>query len=364
MIKWGIVIFAFLFLIGLVSGHIGVSPALYDVAFKPGLKQAFYFDFIGNEGMKFDVYLDGDLAEYAKLSANHLDQPGRVYVLLELPDSVDKPGKNKLYVGGRQVSEKEGGFGIVGNVKAMIRVDVPYPGKYAELELYSSNARIGEKVSFDLVINSKGKEGISTVSYIEIYNSLGERVETLSLGESEIEAGGSVKLSSSWEGGPAGKYTAAAVARYGGQESRAEAGFRIGELNIEILNYTSELEREKINKFDIVVESQWNDPIDNVYANVSIEGYSAGMVTPSISLDGFEKGTLSSYLDTSGIENSPFNAKIMVHYNNKSSEKLVELRFRDGGDYMMVGIIAGIILAVLIAGYIVWRVRRNGSKKR
>jgi len=165
-----------------------------------------------------------------------------------------------------------------------------------------------------------------------------------------------------------GNYRAVAQVKYEAGEVTAEDTFRLGELRIEILNYTQEFERDELNSFIVDVESLWNDPIRNVYANFSIVGGESAL-TPSIDLDGFTRGQLTGFIDTTGTEGDEFQGKITVFYGEGRTEKTVDLGFKKGGvNYIWVG---GIVLGVLVLAFVVWVIvklkkleKKSGKKKK
>lgn len=339
----------------------GVSPAYYELDFQPNLKQVFTFSFIGDEGNEYEIYLDGDLIDYAKLSRDRLYGSGQVSVLLELPDDVEKPGIHRLLVGAKQLPNSENGIAIVGNVRAVIKVRVPYPGEYAELDFSTSNANAGENVDFDLKIYSRGKNQIHTVSRIEIYDFNNNLVKTLPLGSKIIGPSKMAEYRKSLDtsGYLPGRYNAVAIVEYDGKEAVLDREFRLGELFVEVVNYTTEFEKKSINRFDIIVESHWNDPIDNLFANVSVVNYNISFITPSISLNGFEISSLTGYLDTNGIEEENFQAKVILHYEGEISEKLVDLRMKESINYILVAGTITVLLLIILLAYYIYRRRRK-----
>src|SRR5438270_13595426 len=100
--------------LSLVRAMIGVSPAIYDVDFKPGLKQVFHFEFFSDDGYPVEVSKGGDLAQYVELSNNYLsDGSGGINVLLNLPDKIDIPGQHVISIGGKQKRENVQGFALI-----------------------------------------------------------------------------------------------------------------------------------------------------------------------------------------------------------------------------------------------------------
>jgi len=364
-----IVFGSILFFCSSVYAFAGVSPAIYEIDFKPGLKQVFDFNFATNPNINMEIYSEGDLSEYIKLSTKELTGGGNVKALLELPEVIEKPGEHRILIGGKQLIEEGEGIGAAINIRGVIDVKVPYPGKYAELTFSSTNANAGDPVDFNLIIYSRGKEDINAKASIEIHDSNDKIVEVLDLGQYLIESTQSKQIKKSWDTSKfgAGRYKAVAIVEYGGEKNaRIESPFRLGELFVDVISYTEEFERDKINKFDIGIESFWNDPIENVFADVLVfnEAGNISFLTPSVSLQSFGKSTLMGHFDTTLIEQNKFQAKITLNYEGKTSEKIVDLKFKSEINYIVVGILVVLILIVIfLIVFFVLRSRKNGQKK-
>lgn len=359
--------FKFYFLICLilllpsVCASIGVSPAYYDVDFRPNLKQTFYLNFFSDKGWPLKVYAEGDLTEYAELSTNRLESgSGRVDIILRLPEEIEKPGINYLYIVGEQEDPKLGGFQIIGRIRAPIRVRVPYPGKYAEIDFSTQNAKAGENVPYKLKITSLGKEFIVTNSYIEIYDGFGKKLDTLYLGINALNPTETAEFEGELNTSAykPGAYKAVAIVEYEQKEAKKEALFKLGELYVAVTDYTREFQKGKINRMEIDVESFWNDPIENLHAEVEILNYSINFLTPSVTLDGFQKTRLTGFFDSAPIQEDSFKAKITLRYGGKTSEKIVELRFKKEIDYKLYLTIAAIsVLLIIIIILSVWIIK-------
>src|SRR3989344_7294505 len=83
----------------LAEASLGISPAYFSVDFKPGVSYSYTFLVSSDESDRpIDLYVEGDFAQYARLSSDSL--PGADYFNLTLtfPNSVDIPGAHSLYV--------------------------------------------------------------------------------------------------------------------------------------------------------------------------------------------------------------------------------------------------------------------------
>ena len=276
--KWTI----FLLLIFMCGGVIavsGVSPASYEVDFEPGYKGSFEFNFVvdGSE----DLYAEGDLAEYVSFNKNSVSGREEVVVSLNLPSEIDIPGVNYIRI-------------IAGNVVGVVKVDVPYPEKYVEVGLNAPNANAGEDVLFVLELFGKGNELVVVSPRIEIYRD-GEEIDVIGIDDVEVFPGDeiSVNVSINTSDYLAGDYMAVAVVDYDGVSVSMGNPFLLGEFSVELVDYTKSFRENKIDRFEILIESLWDDDIDGVYAEVNVLGFdSASFASSSEDLDAWGRRCL------------------------------------------------------------------------
>ncbi|HLC53692.1 MAG TPA: hypothetical protein VJK03_04055 [Candidatus Nanoarchaeia archaeon] len=366
-----IVLFLAAMLASPVSALFGISPGKYDVDFKPGETYTFPFKIITDDGVRMELSLGGDLSEHATISRSSVVGTADVIVTLKLPRKLEPPGMHQLVLVARQAVQGRAGVALLGGVYGPINVRVPYPEEYAEIAFTSTNANLGEPVTFSLTLTNLGERMLTTTPSIEIFSATDSKkkkiLETLSPGVvslSPLERQQYILVmnTTSYK---AGSYLAEAIVPYGKSEARAEAPFRIGELLVNITSYTKEFERGGIRRFDVGVESFWKEPIEDVVGNVTFLQYPISFITPTLRLDGFGNGTLTGYFDTTPIVNETFDALILVTYaGNKSIERRVALHFTREVDYMLYSLIASAIVLMIIVGFIIWRWLRGRARRR
>lgn len=351
-------------LIAPVSAVIGVSPPHYQVNFEPGMDKEYRFDFITDPGTVLTTSVEGDLAKYVTLDKKELDGGGIVQARLKFPKKIDLPGSHVIFITASEVSSKPG-FALAGVIKGRIIVQVPYPEQYAQISLDVSNANVGEPVNFVLRINNLGELDITTAPYIDIFDSENKKVERLQLPIVTMASIEERDLSIVWDTSKhqAGSYRAVAFADYGARTVQAEKKFRLGELFIEITSTSSDFVRDTINRFDLGIESFWKDPLNDVYATVDVVGYPISFTTPTIKVEGFTPAVLTGYFDTTGIVEDKFKMHMIVHYQNKTTERTVDVRFKREIDYLTISLVAGLILLVgIVVGLVIW-IKKQRKKK-
>lgn len=358
---------------------IGVAPGKVEINFVPGQSYEGSFDFsfmTRNPAAELEVSVEGDLSEYVEVNKNRLTGSETVKVFVKLPTYIEKPGPHRILIGAAEAPPEDngrGGFGISVSTKinAVIQVNVPYPGKYGEIgEFEVKDANTREPLFYILRIYSRGNEQIITSSRIEIYDSKNKSVKTFNIGIDKILPADFVEINSKLDSGDlmAGNYKAVAIVSYDGKEVSREDNFKLGELRVKIVNYTRMLEKNKINPFEIEVESLWNDPIENLYAEVFVEGTDISFLTPTIELMPWQKEKLRGYFDTTEIKEDELYVKMVLHYGDKTTEETAYLKFVKKTNYLMIGsIIVGVVGLILLVVWIILRIkkskRKDGKKK-
>ncbi len=346
-------------------GRAALTPAQYEVNYEPGLKAAFPFTFLSsNPDSRFSFSLQGDFAQYAQLSDSTSSGTGTVIVYVTFPDKVDVPGIHRVFVTGVETSSLLG-IGISGEPRGIIVIYVPYPGRYLEVSLATSSVNKGEIVPFDISVTNRGKETTSFDVYLDIYR--GETfVERLEVAQSLLSSIDSAVFHAEIDSTPysPGSYRAIAHVVYGEADTFDEKPFRIGTLDVQLINYTRFFERDSINKINLDIESAWNAPIENVFANVTVLGSDISFLTPTVALSPFGRATLEGYFDTSSIVNDRFEARITLFYEGLSSEQVVSLAFVKKLNVVVVALVIAIVVVALLAVWFFVRRKRVVSRRR
>lgn len=347
----------FLFLMlgmsSMVLASTGVSPSYYEVNYKPLLEEEYAFNFFFDSGNNVEFEIFGDLADYATIKSQKRNgNIVTVIVKLSLPRKVDVPGLHTLRVSGKEIIEASGGISLNLNVKGLIWIRVPYPSKYAELDFSSGLVNQGDSLPYELTVYSRGEEDITIKPKIQLYSLQGELVDEFSLSESIIKSAKEKTYSGELDTGTyfPGDYNLNAVVEYDiGKIINKSILVRLGELKVKIINYTSTFEKDKLNHFKIEVESLWNDPLENVYADVSVMGYPLkNFVTPSLKINPWSKRTLSGVLDSTDITEESLQLKITVNYEDKTTSQIVNVSKQTKGNPTSLFIILGVIIFLLI----------------
>ncbi len=330
-------------LISLVyASALGLTPAKREISFSTE-EQEFTYTIINNEqkDLDLDLYATGEIADFIEfetsklhISANELTKDFKIKVK---PPAYLKPGKNI----GKIVVEEYVPEINIGNttVYAKIRViskliiNVPYPKKYVEVSIDVNKTPSGE-LNLIAKVKNLGQENIEKVkAYFGIYEQ-DKKLEDLESNEESLPKGDIKDLivtlnTSNLQNG---LYTAKATIVYDQYEVELGRDFKVGDVYIEILDYTKYFAQGMVNRFDIDVENKWNRKIRNAYGTVDIENV-AFLKTLTYDLDPRERRTITTYWDTSNVMIGKYNANITLFYVNKTTSKQAELNVISKEEY-------------------------------
>ncbi len=336
---------------------LGITPPKQYAIFQPGLELEYNFNVLASPEQVIELYAKGEFSDLVIFDKKELIGGGGFNVKIKLPNEIKIPGIHKIYIA---AGEKVGESGAVGTsvvIQAPIIIFVPYPGKYADINFRQNNANLGEEIKFEIETSSMGEEPILATAAIDIYSDE-NKIDSFNLGTRTIEPQGTyifVKIINSSIDKP-GNYKSTAAVDYQAGTAKAESFFRIGQLMINITNFSREAIKGGIKPFKIDVESLWNNPIYNVFAEVYILKNNKTIIdflTPSVSLSPWEKKTITGYFDTEKLGTGEYETKIVLNYADKKTLDNGKLEIKSPAGYMIYIIIGIILLVVLV--YIFFR---------
>ncbi|MFH1409781.1 MAG: hypothetical protein ABIH34_07755 [Nanoarchaeota archaeon] len=330
--KWLFLMILAVFLLPLAEA-IGIGPAQTIIDFEPNLETGHTVIVLNNAGrdMPVTLYVDpsSDLAPYITLPevvSVVIAEGGRATFTftLSLPESLDRPGFHDARVG---VVEGEvnsgGGLGARTAATSLLRVRVPFPGKYLDPKLSIPSVEKDQITTVNLLLTSRGLVTIEQIDAdIAIY-SQEELIDSFSLGSAQnIEPRGSVTIAKEWDtaGKKVGQYLGVATFRYDGVEDETKEKFNIGTKSIEIVDFTKEFEQDTINKFFVHLQSNWNYDLQDVYSTIIItkgNNVVATLKSPTISLRPWAFYKLEIFWDTVDLALGEYDATITVSFEDQ-----------------------------------------------
>lgn len=356
-------VFLFLLLLSSFAGaSLGISPAYFSVDFEPGASYSYTFLISSDDSTRpLDLYVEGDFAQYARLSKDSL--PGADYfnMTLTFPDSVDVPGTHSLYVHAKEKVPEGEFLGSQIDIGALIKIFVPYPGRYAILGLSIPNGNINENVPINLLVSNKGDDTLVIDDAKVDFFVNDELVRTLSFNSLNIESTKEHTFKGYFNstGIRAGVYYALASVS-AGETWTANTTFKLGSLAFNVTNFTRKLYSKGIQKMQIDVESLWNNPLSGVYADVSITGVAdknLSFKTPSTDFDSWEIKTLEGFVDTTDLIGE-YPVEIVLHFSNQNYTLLSTVTVVSRINYL-VFVIPGALIIILAVVYFIIRKRRS-----
>ena len=102
--------------------------------------------------------------------------------------------------------------------------------------------------------------------------------------------------------------------------------FNVGQLIIDILSIeVNNFKLGGIAKFDIFLENKWGEDLKNVYAEMILNDQKGNEIvrfkSANEDINKNSKNKLSAFWDTAGFKEGTYNGKVVVYYNDKSTEK-------------------------------------------
>ncbi len=324
MKKVNIIFFMFLLtflMCSYVVNAIRISPDSIRIEFEPNFEKSyiFYTERADNVG----IAIEGELAKYVNIEKNSIAKDGTFVIKVKLPAEIETPGKNLIFVGVTEGGNEGGMVSGIASIRTPIDIRVPYPGIYAEIGFNAHDLNINETANFAVTINNLGKKDIdSAMAVIDIFDINARLVEKLFTEEKKVKINTPENLEVLFDASKhtAGMYKAIAHITYADKSKDLESTFKIGALNIQIINYTKTFFKDKIAKFDIEIESGWNSKIDNVFAEVKVFNNTkeiSSFKTVSVRLEPWEKKKISTFWDNDGAGEGTYDVEINLFYEGK-----------------------------------------------
>lgn len=318
---------------------IGIAPGEIDANFG-SIKKVLIIN-NQHKDMQVAVYAEGELAEYIEISEAMIDfkSDEDMKEILVTINNIEgaKPGKIKADLIAIELpSGKGSGIAARQAVISSIVVNVPYPGKYAEAELKLPQATADEALGFAVEVkNLGGQDILSAKARVDIYSPTNELLASLQTTELEVKTGESRELVARYSSGlPRGKYYVKAELVYDGNKVPMEGILEIGSMLIELKSiYAKDFRLGEIAKFDLLIESKWNEELPHVYADLTIRDQYGNtettFKTSEISLSPMSVGLLNAYWDTQEVAPGDYQATVMLHFLGDNVQKTMSFRVRE-----------------------------------
>jgi hypothetical protein len=278
----------------------------------------------------FTVDAAGELSKYMTFSKTKISfTPQKadevISVKLSIPQDVKIPvGEYTLRITVK--ADESNGAGVTAFVGVISKLIVTIPGDSANVHIqtYVPNFVRSEKNSFSVEIANKGiTPATNCFAVVDIVTSSNAKVISLISNRVNVQGTRIETLLIPWTPDVNnGKYIAKTSLICDGVSLEDEKTFSIGSATIKVVNFVStEFELGDINRFDLILQSEWGEKITNVYADVELAKNEVTLTrtkTETIDILGMEKLSVPVYLDTSGMTEGKYSMYIMLHYLDKS----------------------------------------------
>ncbi len=339
------------------------------IMFEPGLERTYTYKFVNNDGSVGDYGKNikkiqgGNLFEYFEVTPQQFTDvmPGEAReftITIKLPDSLPDAGENIYAVGIEQTASEGGMISARAAVGIKYTIFVLFPYRYIEWDLMTRNLNVDQKSDITVNLRNLGVPDVSSITgHVEIIGPDETVMKTLEIQRFSLASKAEKSISVTFDstGMPAGAYTAVATIDWDGNTSVKESGFRIGEKNVFIHNFTDTFFPGAINKLLVDVESGWNTPIDNTYADIEVfddgQRISSFRSLPT-RLSPWERKDIEGYFDTTGLNKTSYRMKVILRYDGSEtiSEKQITMTEESKAELMteMPGFIANTTFIVIL----------------
>lgn len=369
--------FILLVLSSLVIYAFPITPTYFHQDFVPNKQFMLDYTIYNKEEnpLEIVVTMSGALENNTKiLGDTHfvIEPRGSRAVFLEitLPNEVE-PGPQLTHFKNTEIL-KGGAKAIGGRVEIdiVLTLWVPYPGKYLDSKLVANDANLGQPVQFQATLESQGNESIfdihGSVDIFEGAEKIGE-VEFPVI--SNMTPGSAKKVNAKWNYGGEirpGIYTARSTFRYENAFTKAKAGFKIGDLIIEIHDVKgTKVRKGRINKLEAFIFSKWNQEIPDVYSVLEFVDQENLITSKSETkpIGPWSNDTFDLYLDANDLELGVYDGTVKVFYLGNVTSKDIEIEVVRGILDRLISIEALLIL-LLILLIIIWLLYKKVYKNR
>lgn len=369
--KRGIILLFLLTLLIPATHGMGFGGKDAHITFEPGLEQTFSWNLITTSNIERDysVTASGDLSEYVEISPATLlenvkpNENPIITATLKLPQQEPTAGMHIIRITMSELptqQEQQSGIIALSGAIAKIHVNVLYQGIYLQPTLDVSDINLGENIIPTILLSNFGKQKIQSLrAKIEILDSQNNTItqhqtQTISV-ESNSQQTLKPEISSNLL--QSGVYTLKATIFWDNNQTILTEPFRVGIMDILLMQTSTNLTLNKINEFNIVVKSLWNGEIENLFAEITLANQT--VTTPTKKLQAWETTTLTGHIAPTNLEPTTHEIQIKLNYGtlSKTTTKDILLikekkQFAISTTTMLVILLTLVTLLIIINSYL------------
>jgi len=310
---------------------IGLTPADTLVYYEPD--KEVILNYAVSNTLDFEInaslFFTGELSEYFQLSTNNVvlgpKDSKPFYVKYKLPAGL-KSGLYIVRLNALEEREKTTqGVGARASVIDKIMIRVPEKGKYIEASLRVDDAELNKTTKAYVDVSNFGEETIDSLfADIEFLTLDNKTISTLRTpAYYSLKTFETTTLQADFEtiGLEKATYKAKAIVHYDSLSKETNfANFRIGSVEIKIIDFTRKIYQGIINKFNVTLENKWNTIVD-FDLEVLIKKDNKTLQNIRFvhdSLKPFETKTTTSFFDATNSELGIYDVEVRAYYNNNA----------------------------------------------
>ncbi len=366
---------------------IGLSPADVTIYYEPNKEETITYSVRNtmDSELNASLYLNGNLSKYFSLSDNSIylepKETKQFKLSYKLPEKLE-PGVYTIYLYAVEIkSPEKQGIGARGAVVDKIKIRVPEHGKYITAVLKADDVEVNKTALFHIKISNFGEEEIHTLSAdVTVFTLDNKTIATVRTNTAHsLKTFNTVVLEGMLNTKGMEESTYRAVAKVYYDEKTKETNydnFRVGSVDVEIVNFTKKIYSGLINKFNISVRNKWNTKI-SVSGEVIVRNNSKELSVIKFveeTMNPWETKTLTSFIDATNIPIGSYDMEVNVIYNGKTKTRFASLNVvekpREGInlDYKKLFLISTITILIVIMVVLILFTknktkRRNGKNK-
>ena len=322
-------VFFILFLIVLPSLH-GLTLSgryLGLILYKPGDTITTNYKISGTD-MPTELTLSGneELMKFISVSevkGNEFD------LTIAFPETLIPSGMYDFSLSVREVNpDPKPGLAALLAVNKRFNLQVYSHEKDIHVGLSASNVNVGTPVPFKIHIESQGYQDIESVrGVITVYDAKNKTLGSITTESKPLPALEFVTLDASFDttGLPPADYWARAVVFYDGEEKEATNQFKIGNMDLMVRNYTSQLD-PGFSEFNVILYNNWGNELRNVFFKLYLNGTEL-LHSSTITLAPWQEETVGGIVK---IEQSPgkYNGLLHLFFEGEQKEQEIQLEIR------------------------------------
>ena len=338
-----IMIFLLLCIIPTVMA-VSIAPSRKVVDYTPG-------EYEGNvriintykESLRLGISAMGELAEHVTIEETVVNLKSdeaekTIYYTVNIPEGLES-GTHEIKIVVTQLPEgysegdelledlSESQITALNAVAQQFRINVPYDESHVEGRLFISEGQVGDTITFTIPIINKGSITAEVEAEIVIKGPTNEELFKFKTNKATVSASDEGQLVAEWKADvPQGNFLAEAIVRYGEKSFILRKNFNVGNLFIEIEGLSVDnFKLGSIAKFDVDIESKWNEEIADVSGELAIfdkQGKDVATIrTLSEDVPAHGESTLEGYWDTKEVEVGSYDINVILSYAGKTTEK-------------------------------------------